>query len=67
MKTQAELIAHFELQAEKIAKSHGIQSDYFMRAYFNLLAAKNGMGATEIFKFSESESERQKQIALDLI
>lgn len=67
MKSQKELIKHFDKQAQKAMQSHGMQSEYFMKAYFDLIAAKNGLEIKDIFPFAEKEMERQKQITLDAI
>ncbi len=65
MMSQIELINYYSEDLKKTLASHGAVSEYFTVAFYKLQAAKMGLPLEELSNWSNDETKRLHQIALD--
>ena len=62
---QQKLIDHYTKNLEKVLKSHGATSEYFINAFFMLQGVNMGLSVGEAARWTTSELERLHDIKID--
>ncbi|EMY6611218.1 MULTISPECIES: hypothetical protein [Vibrio] len=64
---QIKLIEHYKNQLQKVAISHGVDSQHYDHAYFMLRGARMGMDVAELTAWAIKQNDRLHKIALNRI